>query len=58
MAPTDQKMKNKTFAAKKNNPQGAKKKRKWVPEDKIFRGSVQEGRFGLLTSEELQMLDN
>ncbi len=49
MAPTDQKMKNKKFAAKdgnwkksKNNAQGGKK-RKWIPEHKLFEGSVKEG---------------
>lgn len=50
MAPTDQKMKTKKFAAKdgnwqksKNNAQGVKKKRKWIPEHKVFEGSVREG---------------
>lgn len=51
MAPTDQKMKNKKFTAKdgnwkkpKNDAQGVKKKRKWVPEHKVFEGSVKEGQ--------------
>lgn len=51
MAPTDQKMKNKKFTAKdgnwkksKNNTQGVKKKRKWVPESKIFEGNQKEGQ--------------
>ncbi|XP_044041497.1 thyroid transcription factor 1-associated protein 26 homolog isoform X1 [Siniperca chuatsi] len=51
MAPADQKMKNKKFTAKdgnwkksKNNAQGVKKKRKWVPEHKVFEGSVKEGQ--------------
>ncbi|XP_018526525.1 thyroid transcription factor 1-associated protein 26 homolog [Lates calcarifer] len=51
MAPTNQKMKNNKFTAKdgnwkksKNNVQGVKKKRKWVPEHKVFEGSVKEGQ--------------
>ncbi|KAM9334943.1 thyroid transcription factor 1-associated protein 26 homolog [Symphorus nematophorus] len=51
MAPTDQKMKNKKFTAKdgnreksKNNAQGVKKKRKWIPEHKLFEGNVKEGQ--------------
>ncbi|XP_028255929.1 thyroid transcription factor 1-associated protein 26 homolog [Parambassis ranga] len=47
MAPTDQKMKNKTFKGKEgstrksnNNPQ----KRKWVPPHKVFEGSIKEGQ--------------
>lgn len=51
MAPTDPKMKNKTFTAKdghwkksKNTVQGVKKKRKWVPEHKMFEGNVKEGQ--------------
>ncbi|XP_074481159.1 thyroid transcription factor 1-associated protein 26 homolog [Sebastes fasciatus] len=50
MAPTDQKMKNK-FTAKDgnwkkphNNSQGVQKKRKWVPEHKVYEGSVKEGQ--------------
>lgn len=27
----------------KSNAQGVKKKRKWVPEHKVFRGNVKEG---------------
>lgn len=51
MAPTEQKMKNKTFTPKdgawkksKNNVQGVKKKRKWIPEHKVFEGNVKEGQ--------------
>ncbi|KAE8281385.1 Thyroid transcription factor 1-associated protein 26-like protein [Larimichthys crocea] len=51
MAPTDQKMKSKKFTAtdgnwkkSKNNTQGVKKKRKWVPESKIFEGNLKEGQ--------------
>ncbi|XP_026217029.1 thyroid transcription factor 1-associated protein 26 homolog [Anabas testudineus] len=51
MAPTDKKMKKTTFSGKqdnwkksKNNAQGVKKKRKWMPENKIFEGSVTEGQ--------------
>lgn len=52
MAPTDQKMKNNKFTAKggnwkksKSNAQGVKMKRKWVPEQKIFKGNIKEGTF-------------
>ncbi|XP_023284942.1 thyroid transcription factor 1-associated protein 26 [Seriola lalandi dorsalis] len=51
MAPTDRKMKSNKFTAKdgnwkksKNNAQGVKKKRKWIPEHKVFEGSVKEGQ--------------
>ncbi|KAM4614635.1 thyroid transcription factor 1-associated protein 26 homolog [Polymixia lowei] len=52
MAPTDQKMKNKERAAgkggnwkqKNNRPGGVNKKRKWIPEHKVFDGSVKEGQ--------------
>uniref|UniRef100_A0A3Q1GRG3 Thyroid transcription factor 1-associated protein 26 homolog n=1 Tax=Acanthochromis polyacanthus TaxID=80966 RepID=A0A3Q1GRG3_9TELE len=51
MAPTDQKIKNKKFTAKdgnlkksKNTGQSVKKKRKWIPEHKMFDGSVKEGQ--------------
>ncbi|XP_040886545.1 thyroid transcription factor 1-associated protein 26 homolog [Toxotes jaculatrix] len=51
MAPTDQKMKSNNFRAKdgnwkksKDNAQGVKKKRKWIPEHKMFEGSVKEGQ--------------
>ncbi|XP_045927733.1 thyroid transcription factor 1-associated protein 26 homolog [Micropterus dolomieu] len=51
MAPTAVKIKNKKFTAKdgnwkksNNNAQGVKKKRKWVPEHKVFEGSVKEGQ--------------
>lgn len=50
MAPTAQKMKNNKFTPKegnwkksKNNAQGAKKTRKWVPEQKVFKGNIKEG---------------
>lgn len=50
MAPTDQKMKSRKPSAKdgnrkfvKSNAQGVKKKRKWVPEHKVFKGNVKEG---------------
>lgn len=51
MAPqTDRKMNRTTFKAKdgnwkktKGNVQEFKKKRKWVPEHKVFEGSVAEG---------------
>ncbi|KAM8739776.1 thyroid transcription factor 1-associated protein 26 homolog [Acanthopagrus schlegelii] len=50
MAPTDQKMKNKKFTAKQGdwkksqtNAQGVKK-RKWVPEHKVFEGNLKEGQ--------------
>lgn len=50
-------MKNKTFTAKEgnrkksqNNPHGVKKKRKWIPEHKVFKGSVKEGEFLLNTT--------
>ncbi|XP_071761740.2 thyroid transcription factor 1-associated protein 26 homolog [Centroberyx gerrardi] len=52
MAPTDQKMKNKEkFTGKggnwkksQNRPAGVNKKRKWVPEHKVFDGSIKEGQ--------------
>nr|XP_020455275.1 thyroid transcription factor 1-associated protein 26 isoform X1 [Monopterus albus] len=48
MAPTDQKIRNKTYNNKNNkskgNAHGVKKKRKWIPEHKIFEGSVNEGQ--------------
>ncbi|KAM3588018.1 uncharacterized protein V6R79_019264 [Siganus canaliculatus] len=51
MAPTDQKMKSKKVTGRddsgktfKNKPQGVKKKRKWVPEHKVFQGNVKEGQ--------------
>lgn len=50
MAPTDKKIKHKTFEGKdgnQNRPKtirsGVKMKRKWVPENKQFEGSVKEG---------------
>ncbi|XP_031169588.1 thyroid transcription factor 1-associated protein 26 homolog [Sander lucioperca] len=62
MAPTDKKMKNKKFTAKdgnwkksKNNAQGVKKKRKWVPEHKVYEGSVKEGQgFALKRKQKVQ----
>lgn len=52
MAPTDPKMKNKKFTAKggdwkksKSNAQGVMKKRKWIPEHKVYEGSIKEGTF-------------
>ncbi|XP_030006210.1 thyroid transcription factor 1-associated protein 26 homolog isoform X2 [Sphaeramia orbicularis] len=51
MAPTDQKKKNKTFTQKdsrwnksRNAGGVVKKKRKWVPENKLFEGSIKEGQ--------------
>lgn len=59
MAPTDQKMKNKKFTAKEGNwkksqtnLQGVKKK-KWVPEHKVFEGNLKEGKFFLNTTNSL-----
>ncbi|XP_072233281.1 thyroid transcription factor 1-associated protein 26 homolog [Leuresthes tenuis] len=51
MGPKDQKIKNKNFTAKggnlktaKNTSAVVKNKRKWVPEHKVFEGSVKEGQ--------------
>ncbi|XP_041636774.1 thyroid transcription factor 1-associated protein 26 homolog [Cheilinus undulatus] len=51
MAPTAQKMKKGDFTREdgnwknsKNKTQGVKKKRKWIPETKLFEGSVKEGQ--------------
>ncbi|KAM7367148.1 hypothetical protein PAMP_015072 [Pampus punctatissimus] len=51
MAPTDQKKKNNKFTGKdgnwkksKNIAAGVKKKKKWVPENKVFEGSINEGQ--------------
>lgn len=51
MAPTDKKIKHKTFEGKDGNQNrsktirsGVKMKRKWVPENKQFEGSVKEGQ--------------
>lgn len=51
MAATDQKTKIEKFARKegdltktKNGAQGVKKKKKWIPEHKVFKGSVKEGQ--------------
>ncbi|XP_035533865.1 thyroid transcription factor 1-associated protein 26 homolog [Morone saxatilis] len=62
MAPTDHKMKNKTFTAKdgnwkksKPNLQGVKKKRKWTPDNKVFEGNVKEGQgFALKRKQKVQ----
>ncbi|XP_061920867.1 thyroid transcription factor 1-associated protein 26 homolog [Entelurus aequoreus] len=62
MASINQKMKKNTFPRKEGNwknstkpTDGVKKKKKWVPEDKIFRGSVKEGKgFALKRKEKLQ----
>ncbi|KAK5848879.1 hypothetical protein PBY51_008566 [Eleginops maclovinus] len=61
MAPTDQKMKDKKFVAKGGNwkkPQNTAhgvKKRKWVPENKLFEGSVKEGQgFALKRKEKVK----
>lgn len=52
-------MKNKTFTAKQGNwkksqtnAQGVKK-RKWVPEHKVFEGNLKEGKFFLNTTNSL-----
>uniref|UniRef100_A0A3B4EUA8 Coiled-coil domain containing 59 n=1 Tax=Pundamilia nyererei TaxID=303518 RepID=A0A3B4EUA8_9CICH len=51
MAPTDQKTKNEKFAGKegdlaktKSGAKGVKKKRKWISDQKLFKGSVKEGQ--------------
>ncbi|KAM6961746.1 thyroid transcription factor 1-associated protein 26 homolog [Tautogolabrus adspersus] len=51
MAPTDPKTKQSRFTRKdgnwkksKNNPQGVKMKKKWIPDNKLYEGSVQEGQ--------------
>ncbi|XP_070709700.1 thyroid transcription factor 1-associated protein 26 homolog [Pempheris klunzingeri] len=51
MAPTGQQMKKKKFPSKddtwkksNSNARGVKKKRKWVPEEKVYKGSVKEGQ--------------
>lgn len=52
MAPTDVKMKNEKRTKKdgswkksKGDAQAVKKKRKWIPEHKVFQGNVKEGMF-------------
>lgn len=52
MAPRGTKMKNKTFGGNggngknlRNDARGVQKKRKWIPEHKIYEGSVKEGEF-------------
>ncbi len=64
MAPTDQKMKTNKFGTKdgswkksKNNVQGVKKKRKWIPEHKLFKGSVNEGEFCLHRANSCSIID-
>lgn len=54
MAPTDQKTKNEKFAGKegdlakkKSGAKGVKKKRKWISDQKLFKGSVKEGTIRL-----------
>ncbi|XP_054480848.1 thyroid transcription factor 1-associated protein 26 homolog [Anoplopoma fimbria] len=62
MAPTDQKMKNKKFTPKegnwnksKHNQQGVKQKRKWIPDQKVYEGSVKEGQgFALKRKEKVK----
>ncbi|XP_031715112.1 thyroid transcription factor 1-associated protein 26 homolog [Anarrhichthys ocellatus] len=62
MAPTDQQRKTKKFTAKdgnwkksNNNGQGVKQKRKWVPEQKVYEGSVKEGQgFALKRKEKVK----
>ncbi|XP_068611346.1 thyroid transcription factor 1-associated protein 26 homolog [Brachionichthys hirsutus] len=51
MAPTDQKMKNEKFTKKggdwrnsKANSQSVFKKRKWIPDNKVYQGGVNEGQ--------------
>ncbi|KAM8910401.1 thyroid transcription factor 1-associated protein 26 homolog [Spinachia spinachia] len=59
---TDQKMKNEKFTPKdghwkksKNNVQGFKHKRKWVPEQKVYEGSIKEGQgFALRRKEKVK----
>lgn len=52
MAPPGKNMKHKNFTGKNDSlkkakkfPEGVKKKRKWIPEGKKFKGSVKEGGF-------------
>nr|XP_040029091.1 thyroid transcription factor 1-associated protein 26 homolog [Gasterosteus aculeatus aculeatus] len=62
MAPTDQKMKNEKFTPKdsnwkksKSNVQGFKHKRKWVPEQNVYEGSIKEGQgFALKRKEKVK----
>lgn len=56
MAPVDQNMKSKKFTTKggswkkpKTNTQGVQKKGKWIPDGKVFQGSVKEGKSLLIT---------
>lgn len=51
MAPTDQKrkkdkaaIKDATFRKERKAPGGVNKKKKWIPHNKIFEGSVSEGK--------------
>ncbi|KAM9846187.1 thyroid transcription factor 1-associated protein 26 homolog [Aulostomus maculatus] len=62
MAPTHQKVVKRTFEGKegirgesKHVPGGVQKKRKWIPEHKIFQGSVKEGQgFALKRKQKVQ----
>lgn len=52
MASVGHKMKHTNFTEKKDSlkkakkfPEGVKKKRRWIPDDKKFKGSVKEGEF-------------
>lgn len=68
MAPTDQKTKNEKFAGKesdlaktKSGAKGVKKKRKWISDQKLFKGSVKEGTIRLnvhVTTTQLLSLNN
>lgn len=57
MAPSNQKIKTKKTSAKSGNPKFTKgkaqdmtkKKRKWVPEQKVFKGNIKEGTFFIHT---------
>lgn len=51
MAPTEKKTRSKEFKGKggnwkksNHNVQDGKNKKKWIPENKIFEGSVKEGK--------------
>ncbi|TNN56389.1 Thyroid transcription factor 1-associated protein 26 [Liparis tanakae] len=62
MAPTGPQMNNRKFTPRggdwkksTNNTHGAKLKRKWVPEQKVYEGSVQEGQgFALKRKEKVK----
>lgn len=36
---------DKDLKTSKNSAAGVKKKRKWIPEHKLFEGSIKEGKF-------------